>query len=141
MTNDIEQRLDALANTVASLPKYGVAETPRVLDSIREDIGDIQDELTAIKMQPKSPTGLSTAQVDAKLHQLAQKLMQATSGAFKERLQTTEKRIDEVAEDARRHTDGSLADIRANANKALSGIEASAFAGVAAIRALLRNEV
>ena len=141
MTNDIEQRLDALASTVASLPKYGVAETPRVLDTIREDIGDIQDELTAIKMQPKSPTGLSTAQVDAKLHQLAQKLMQATSGAFKERINQTEAKMADFAEDARRHTDGSLADIRADANKALSGIEASAFAGVAAIRALLRNEV
>jgi len=141
MSTDLEQKLDALAATVASLPKYGQAETPRALGNIREDITDLRDELQAIKAQPAPAKGPSMAQVEQKLNTLAHTLMKATSGAFKERLQTTEKRIDEVAEDARRHTDGSLADIRANANKALSGIEASAFAGVAAIRALLRNEV
>ena len=141
MSTELEQKLDALAATVASLPKYGQADTPRALDNIREDISDIQAELQAIKAQPAPAQGLSLQQVEQKLHQLAHTLMQATSGAFKERLQVTEKRIDEVAEDARRHTDGSLADIRSDASKALMGIAAASTAGVAAIRALLKNEV
>ena len=141
MSAELEQRLDALASTVASLPKYGASESPRALDNIREDIGDIQAELKAIKAAPAASQGPSMQQVEKKLNTLAHKLMEAVSGAFKDRLQVTEKRIDEAAEDARRHTDGSLADIRADANKALMGIEAASIAGAAAIRALLKNEV
>ena len=109
-----------------------MSETPRALDGIREDITDLRAELQAIKTAPQPAQGASMAQVEQKLNTLAHTMMEAVSGAFKERLQVTEKRIDEVAEDAKRHTDGSLADIRSDASKALMGIEAASIAGVAA---------
>ena len=141
MSAELEQRLDALASTVASLPKYGASESPRALDNIREDIGDIQAELKAIKATPAASQGVSVAQVEKKLNTLAHTLMEAVSGAVRERLQTTEKRIDNAVEDAQRHTDNALADIRIAANKALSGAEAQGLAGAAALRALMKNEV
>ena len=141
MSAELEQRLDALASTVASLPKYDQAESPRALDNIREDIGDIQAELKAIKATPAASQGVSVAQVEKKLNTLAHTLMEAVSGAVRERLQTTEKRIDNAVEDAQRHTDNALADIRIAANKALSGAEAQGLAGAAALRALMKNEV
>lgn len=57
MSTELEQKLDALASTVASLPKYDQAESPRALDNIREDIGDLQAELKAIKSAPQPAQG------------------------------------------------------------------------------------
>lgn len=141
MSTELEQRLDALASTVASLPKYDQAESPRALDNIREDIGDIQAELKAIKATPAASQGVSVAQVEKKLNTLAHTLMEATAGAFKDRLQITEKRIDNAVEDAQRHTDNALADIRIAVSKALSSAEAQGLAGASALRSLLKNEV